>query len=439
MAQATVICSDVDLGVTEDGTEIHMVLNPDDAGLAAKAGQIRATLLKVESTKVGTECVNTRVYDPCKGCTVVLSNHVDIYEWCYTLNYEDDETVPPATLITQTHVEKLAVVTPVDEYQNQCISELSPGGGSADIYKITECGADDTQGITKLSFTDGDSNPQKFDENGSYTVNQDTTGLGVTNALVAVKPSTVTVGEFELALADSLDNIACEVAVILSDTQLKLIRGFQDLGFTHGLTVHATYVLSNTVPGGLVDQSTIADPSSYSIYQEILKPLSTQCIDAKCDKHPELYTPSCCDNMVIIDGVTNAEDADLNDALTLALTVGAPVFVAQEAANASGYKLAVAEDGVIHFANPLDLDNDGIADHFTVTLNNCVSSGTLVPNTSYVVAPQSQVTITPALAGTVVAESTLVGGDAMVWVGNTDANGCLSINITNQTLVPIEN
>lgn len=150
MAQITVICSNEDLGVTEDGAQIHIVLDDDYVGLAAKAGQIRSTLVKVTKTQVDSIEVEQQVYDPCKGCTVTICKKVPVYQWQYTLSYEDDETVPPGTLITQSQVKSLSAVTGVDEYQNACIADITPGSGPQGIYSqlIYGAGSDGDRTVT---------------------------------------------------------------------------------------------------------------------------------------------------------------------------------------------------------------------------------------------------------------------------------------------------
>lgn len=308
----------------------------------------------------------------------------------------------------------------------------------------------DNAGTCQLTINQGFIIVSEKTECGTYQVIKDCAGAEVyrfksSDESIVEQPghNIADPGNFVAVLYDGTDWVGAEVndlataathmAIIVDQDNLCVIHNglvSLNLGLPSGV-----YVQDPATQGGFIPASDL-DPEVDNYQALFIIDSREECVQVSVQEAMGVCDTSCCNDRFLIDGNANAEDAELQTALNEALAGNAPCpMVSPDDTSTAGYSLAVAEDCVAFIAVPIDSDEDGVAESFSVTLNGCKPADpTLPPDTSMVVIPQSQVD-DGGTEGTLVDLNSLVEGDASLFVGNVDAAGCLHVNVGGKTTI----
>lgn len=115
MAQTLIVTLSESLCCDTVGNTIHINLKTAYQSIAAVYdGYIVATITDFVKVSTGYAYAPTQVYNPCTGCVECKSVYTQNYNYQYTFEYEDSQTNPSGTLITEAQIESYCCASCVD-------------------------------------------------------------------------------------------------------------------------------------------------------------------------------------------------------------------------------------------------------------------------------------------------------------------------------------
>lgn len=147
MSQTLEVCLDYSLEADAIGEQVYIVLLPDYAGKATCNGTILSTVTYFEKIQGKLTSQKQRAWDICKKAWVENTVYVYHYDYCYTLEYENNETSPPGQSVEKEEVASYLTLGAMEAFLAD--SELTQSISGEVTYRSPIC----IQSIVKLLST----------------------------------------------------------------------------------------------------------------------------------------------------------------------------------------------------------------------------------------------------------------------------------------------